>query len=136
MGLFDYPTFNPLYKMRSDYKWWYAIAPSDNHTSAVWFTRILKVDAQKRNVVAEWSAPNVYVTEADFIPRNSVATGPADEDDGVLVSILYNATSDSSAFGIFDAKTMKKVDEYPMSQVIPFHAHGISCKGERCFSNP
>lgn len=137
--LFDYPTFNPLYKMRSDYKWWYAIAPSDDHANAVWFTRIIKVDAQKRTIAAEWSAPNVYVTEADFIPRNdkaSVGGDGSDEDDGVLVSVLYNATSDTSVFGIFDAKTLKKVDEYPMTQVIPFHAHGISCKGARCFSNP
>ena len=25
---FDYPTFNPLYKMRADYEYFYAIAPA------------------------------------------------------------------------------------------------------------
>jgi torulene dioxygenase len=135
--LFDYPTFNPLFKMHSNYNWWYAIAPSAEYASgrAEWFTRIVKVNAQTRTIAAEWAAPNVYVTEADFIPRQSTSGG-GDEDDGVLLSILYNATSDTSSIGLFDAKTMAMTDHYQLEQVVPFHAHGISCKGLTCFSNP
>ena len=109
------------------------LPPPADLDQSPWFSRIVKFDAQKRTVAAEWSAPNVFVTEADFIPKTNTN---ADEDDGVLVSILYNASSDSSTFAIFDAKTLHMVDSYPLAQVIPFHAHGISCKGSQCFSNP
>jgi len=60
-----------------------------------------------------------------------------DEDDGVLLSILYNATSDSSSVGIFDAKDLQLLLQYPLSFAVPFHAHGISCaRGLDCWTNP
>jgi len=137
--VFDYPTFNPVFKMKADYRFFYGIAPhrSPSDTSR-WFQRIIKFDAQGGAVLKEWSAPNVYVTEADFIPR-STAPGSA-EDDGVLVSVIYNSTSDSSAFAVFDAETLALLDTYSLPEVVPFHAHGISCRpkvsGGHCFPNP
>ena len=48
------------------------------------------------------SSPGVYVTEFEFVPR-SASRARQDEDDGALVSILYNATRDASFFGAADS---------------------------------
>ena len=84
-----------------------------------------------------WSSPGIFMTEFDFAPAGN-STALADEDDGVLISVLYNSTSDSSLLGFFDAKEMKPIALYPIEGgVVPFHAHGIVCRlGEECFTNP
>ena len=129
---FDYPTFNPLFKMRATYEYFYAIAPADD--SSQWFDTLVKVrvaPTTKAEVVSQWSAPGVYLTEADFAP-----TGGS-EDDGVLIAVLYNSTSDVSSLAIFDAKDLSLLSASPLDYVVPFHAHGIVCpKGEACYSNP
>ena len=84
--------------------------------------------------MARWSAPNVYLTEADFVPGPGAAQ---QEDDGVLMTILYNATADQSSFATFNATDLSLLSNSPLRRVVPFHAHGIVCpKGEECFSNP
>jgi carotenoid cleavage dioxygenase-like enzyme len=133
---FDYPTFNPLFKMRP-YRFFYAIGPSSAH--ADWFDRLIKVDvsdASGGRVAASWSAPGVFLTEADFVPRAN-STAQADEDDGVLVSVLYNASTDRSSLAVFDATDLSLIGLAPLGGRVPFHAHGIVCRpGEQCFSNP
>ena len=79
------------------------------------------------------------LTEFDFAPA-SASVAPADEDDGLLLTVLYNASADESSFGVFDAKTMTPLSMWPLGAAVPFHAHGIVCAakggGQRCFSNP
>ena len=138
---FDYPTFNPRYKMNPDYQFFYAIAPRNASTSR-WFDALIKVDVKSGGVdtiAAEWHAPNVYLTEASFLPLDDdEKSSPSKEDDGVLLSVLYNATSDSSAFAIFNASDLTLLETVPLGGVLPFHAHGIVCPGggEKCFTNP
>ena len=128
--LFDYPTFSPLVKMRPLYQYFYAIAPST--PQARWFDRLIKVSALQRAIVADWASPGVFLTEASFVPHD----GALAEDDGSLVSVAYNATSDASALAVFSARTLLLVSWYPLDQVIPFHAHGVTCRAERCYTNP
>ena len=123
------------------YRFFYAIAPTS--PSARWFDALIKVDRTSvpATVVARWSYPGVYLTEADFVPRaTNVLAAPEDvaEDDGVLISILYNATVDESRLAFFDAQTLSVVGIYPIDGLaVPFHAHGIVClKGRSCFPNP
>ena len=128
-------TFNPLFKMRPDYRWFYGIAAKDPSSSR-WFDSAIKVDAKAGTVVASWSSPGIFMTEFDFLPRGN-GTEAEDEDDGVLLTVLYNATSDASLFGVFDARELVPLGLYKMDSVVPFHAHGISCRqGEACFTNP
>lgn len=127
---FDYPTFNPLQKMKV-YKYFYAIAAT---SKSRWFDTLVKVDVSSGSgvIVGKWSAPNVYLTEFDFSP-----SGDEGEDSGTLIGIMYNSTSDTSSLGIFDAHSMQLSGLYPLSSVVPFHAHGIIClPGQPCFSNP
>ena len=104
---FDYPTYNPLFKMRP-YRFFYAIAAGT--PKARLFDTLIKVDRSNETsvIVARWSSAGVYLTEADFLPRTT-STSPsaslaASEDDGLLLSVLYNSTSDQSLFAVFDAK--------------------------------
>jgi carotenoid cleavage dioxygenase-like enzyme len=133
---FDYPTFNPHFKMRPDYRYFYAITPVTAQSK--WFNKIVKVDVSEGGgtVVAAWSRPGSYVTEADFVPRTE-SKSAAQEDDGVLLSVLYNEPADQSSLGVFDAASLTLLDEYSLGGVVPFHAHGIVCPmNGRCFTNP
>lgn len=130
-AVFDYPTFNPLFKTRS-YRWFYAIAPLSS--ASRWFDSIVKVDHRSGTVVARFAETDMYYTEADFVPGPNAA---ADEDAGQLVSVAYNATADRSYVLRLDAKTMQVLDRQQLPYVVPFHAHGIVCMlTGKCFSNP
>ena len=100
---------------------------------------LVKIDAREGAVVESWSAEGVYMTEADFVPASDRVTA-ADEDAGLLLAVLYNATSDRSSLAVFDAKAFGGVPLglYPLGGAIPFHAHGIVCLdgGRKCFPNP
>jgi hypothetical protein len=128
--LFDYPTFSPLVKMHPTYEYFYAIAASA--PSAQWFDRLIKVSAQNRSIVADWASPGVFLTEASFIPHVDAQT----EDDGSLVSVVYNSTDDTSALAVFSARTLNLISWYVLDQVIPFHAHGVTCRSKACYTNP
>ena len=128
--LFDYPTFSPLVKMQPNYAFFYAIAASS--PSAKWFDRLIKVSAPQRAIVAAWASPGVFLTEASFVPHADAQA----EDDGSLVSVVYNSSSDESALAVFSARTLLLVSWYPLDQVIPFHAHGVSCRDGKCYTNP
>ncbi|CAJ1352302.1 unnamed protein product [Effrenium voratum] len=129
--VFDYPTFNPHFKMSASYRFFYAIAPAT--AASRWFDQLIKVDVQSRSVVKHWSAPGIFLTEADFVPSQA-AHGK--EDDGILVSILYNASDDTSQLGIFDAASLALLSQQKLGCVVPFHAHGIVCAQGKCFPNP
>jgi len=137
--IFDYPTFNPMWKMQK-YRYVYGISP--HNSTSKWFDTLVKIDVTTRAVEKQWHAPGVYLTEAGFIPvtRN---TSPGrrggslqQEDSGILLSVAYNASSDTSFVAIYDAQSLRLLDQYSLEQVIPFHAHGISCVSGECFTNP
>ena len=85
-------------------------------------------------MISNWSAPNVFLSEFNFIPNSE----DTEEDDGVLVTILYNNLEDASYIALFSAETMEPfLMEKLEAGVVPFHAHGIVCKsGIPCFTNP
>mmetsp|Transcript_24814 Transcript_24814/g.69512 ORF Transcript_24814/g.69512 Transcript_24814/m.69512 type:complete len:535 (-) Transcript_24814:1634-3238(-) len=127
---FDYPTFNPTFKMNPDYQYLYLLGASS--PAALWFDTINKVDVQRGKVERTWHEDDVFVTEASYVPRD----GDPNEDSGVLLSVLYNSTADSSELGIFSAASLEKIDSYPLPSVVPFHAHGMTCDVTRCYPNP
>ena len=47
--VFDYPTFNPLFKMRGDYQFFYAIAAQSS--TSRWFDMVVKIDPKAGTVV-------------------------------------------------------------------------------------
>lgn len=132
----DYPTFNPRFKMNPDYQFFYGISITDPITSR-WFDRVIKVSAKTGQIEKYWESPGIFVTEAGFVPLSPDTPGAA-EDDGVLISVAYNKTAGRSQLLILDAKGLTLIDSYPLGdQIIPFHAHSISCMPEHgCYTNP
>jgi len=129
---FDYPTFNPRFKMNPNYRFFYAIAPST--IGSQWFDKVLKINQQTQSIVAYWESPGIYVTETSFIPTGS----SDDEEDGVLVSMAFNATAGRSVLLVFDPATLGLIDSYSVGDnIVPFHAHGVSCTPtDGCYTNP
>eukprot|EP00667_Euglena_gracilis_P006298 EG_transcript_6348 len=130
--LFDYPTYNPALKMDPRYRWVYGVAV--DHAQSRFYDSLIKVDVQRGRVHARWAPGDVYTAEGEFIAR----PGAADEDDGVLFSVGYNSTEDRSSVFILDARTLSVLATLPLDRVVPFHAHGIVCRGSprRCTPNP
>merc|ERR1711957_1086507 len=104
-----------------EYQFSYGIAPSS--PGSQWFDRLIKIEAATGKIARQWSDQDtgVYLTEATFIPHDEQGS----EDDGVLVSVIYRSKTDSSSLALFNPRDLTLVDEYPLNQVIPFHAHGI-----------
>lgn len=138
--LFDYPTFNPYFKMNPAYQYFYGISPTatappaadGSRKPSAFFDRLIKFDAQTGLPLLQWSSPGMYLTEANFVPRSPESA----EDDGVLLSVLYDSVTDASRLGVFDAQSLTLVDSYDLHGVVPFHAHGMVCQDGKCFSNP
>lgn len=131
-AVFDYPTFNPYYKMNPSYQYFYAVGPRDVETST-FFDSLMKFNGKTGEIAAEWHRDNIFLTEANFIPRGDESGA---EDDGVLFTIAYNSEENMSYAYLFDAATLDLVDSYCLETMVPFHAHGIICKEGTCFSNP
>ncbi len=54
------------------------------------YDSLVKLDVRNGGLERRWTGgADVYVTEADFVPRPEGGT----EDDGVLVSVVYNSTA-------------------------------------------
>ena len=128
--VFDFPTFNPDWKTNPAFRAWYATAPKDE--KSLWMDTVLKGDARDREIKAIWHQDGFYTTEANFIPR----PGAADEEDGVLFSVLDDSKEDVSVAAVFDPKTLKMIGSANLGLVIPYHSHGALCTPERCSSNP
>uniref|UniRef100_A0A7S0GXQ8 Carotenoid oxygenase n=1 Tax=Amorphochlora amoebiformis TaxID=1561963 RepID=A0A7S0GXQ8_9EUKA len=117
----DYPTFNPLWKMRPDSEFVYAIAAEG---SSQWFDRIIKIDSKTQRIVDDYQAEGTYFTEPSFIPGSKAKY---EEDDGYLLSISFSKITNSSFVTILHASSFEILEELPLPGLIPFHAHGVSC---------
>ncbi|XP_078616891.1 carotenoid isomerooxygenase-like [Branchiostoma floridae x Branchiostoma japonicum] len=67
-----------------------------------------------------WYHPNHYASEPSFIPNPD----GTDEDDGVILSSVFDAMLEKNYLLILDSKTMKKINTAYMPTYIPFGFHG------------
>lgn len=51
----------------------------------------------------------------------------SNEDDGALLSMVFDSNANSTSIIILDSKTMTTLAEIPLPNNIPFHFHGIFC---------
>lgn len=65
-------------------------------------TRIAKIDYDKGGSLSYVFAPNHFPSEAVFVSRRDAG----EEDDGYLLSLVYDADSDRSYLAVFDAKRL------------------------------
>jgi carotenoid cleavage dioxygenase-like enzyme len=81
------------------------------------------VGIAKRNLCSGerqgWYAPNQYPSEVQFLPDPS----GTNEDDGILLSMVFDANTNSSLFQILDARTMERLAMAPLPIKTPFLIH-------------
>ena len=109
---------------------------------------VVKVDTWANATVAEFtaprSAPNVtgdasaatagrfLFTEAIFVPRAPIVPpaepNPATEEEGALLSVVYDVAQHRSCLVAIDAKSMESIFELWLPEAMPGHFHGIFCR--------
>jgi beta,beta-carotene 9',10'-dioxygenase len=82
--------------------------------------RLVKVDIASRSV-AEWRADGAHPGEPVFVAR----PGGTDEDDGVLLSVVLDATVGTSYLLVLDARTLALRARAHLPHHVPYGFHGM-----------
>jgi beta,beta-carotene 9',10'-dioxygenase len=90
-----------------------------NDAADGWIDTIVKVDVEDGSSLA-WSAPGCYPGEPVFVGRPDAA----DEDDGVLLSVVLDAAAGTSFLLVLDAATLAEQARAAVPHHIPFSFHG------------
>jgi len=121
----EFPRIHPNLvgrKTRYTYAAAYASAQgaSDAHKSTVGIT---KVDLDKRTIVKKFLyGPNKFGGEPVFVPK----TNASSEDDGYLLTFVYDANANRSEFWVVNAASMTEIVAIvPLPQRVPFGFHGL-----------
>ena len=86
---------------------------------AGWLERIVKADMDTGETKT-WHEPGAFAGEPVFV----AAPDAKDEDDGVLLSIVLDAPSESSYLLVLDAATLAERARATVPERIPFGFHG------------
>lgn len=89
------------------------------HPEAKFFNAIQKLNIQTGDT-KHWEKTNYYPGEAVFVPK----TDSRLEDEGVLLSIVFDASTQSSLLVIIDALSMHLLAEIFLPLHLPFGLHG------------
>jgi beta,beta-carotene 9',10'-dioxygenase len=92
--------------------------------SGGWLERIAKVDTVERTTLS-WSQPGCYPGEPVFVARPDAA----DEDDGVLLSVVLDASAGTSFLLVLDAGDLSELARAEAPHHIPFGFHGQFARG-------
>lgn len=98
----------------------YSAAVLDNGTPG-FFNGLQKYDLNSGEVLIHDFGAGRFTSEPRFVPRNATA----DEDDGWLLAMVYNADREASEIVVVDAKTLsKEVAVIALQHRVPFGFHG------------
>ncbi|KAG2183087.1 hypothetical protein INT44_006068 [Umbelopsis vinacea] len=104
-----------------NFVWGLSVAPTgDSNTEGKMWNCIVKANLNTKDIVATWSQPYCYPSEASFIPRP--ARGPedlVDEDDGILVSVVLDAQRATSFLLVLDANTLQAICRADLPHLVP-----------------
>ncbi len=84
-----------------------------------WLERIVRIDTAERST-RSWSEPGCYPGEPVFVARPHAE----DEDDGVLLSVVLDASAGSSFLLVLDARDLSELGRAHAPHHIPFGFHG------------
>jgi beta,beta-carotene 9',10'-dioxygenase len=84
-----------------------------------WFDEIVMIDVQERTA-ARWSEPGSYPGEPVFVS----APEASGENEGVLLSVVFDAQRGTSFMLVLDAQTLGEVARAEVPHHIPFGFHG------------
>ena len=115
INTFDFPTINEDYRGK---KYCYTYGMS---AFALSRTALVKKNVCDSSDDKVWYVENHYVGEAHFLPNPKAKS----EDDGVLITIVFDGTKEKSYLILLDAKTMKTINKSYLPHHIPWSAHGM-----------
>ncbi|KAH6695047.1 carotenoid oxygenase, partial [Plectosphaerella plurivora] len=116
----DMPTINPAIACK-EYRYVYTLVSRGLSTL---FDAITKVDIKTRQVL-QWSGPPGHTPgEAIFMARPVEGDQSADEDDGVLLSVVLDGHNGTSYLLCLDAKTMTEMGRAECDFAVGFGFHG------------
>lgn len=116
----ELPTINQKFIGRS-YKYAYGVAlPFTDPTPGKFYDRIKKIDVENKQYIS-WNEPHCYPSQPIFIQDPSKIDG---EDDGVILSTVYDGSKDESFVLILNAKDMTEITRIPLPVAVsPSFSH-------------
>jgi beta,beta-carotene 9',10'-dioxygenase len=122
---FDYARFNT----RPDYQYVYSVS-IDPRALEGFYNQLLKLDVQSGQSCA-WRDPGCYPGEPVFVGR----PGRSAEDDGVILSVVLDASRGISFLLVLDAHSFTEIARAELPQPVLFGYHGAffesNCKEEK-----
>ncbi|ORX59895.1 hypothetical protein BCR36DRAFT_316000 [Piromyces finnis] len=110
----ELPVINEKYIGRN-YKYAYGVGlPFTDPTPGKFYDKIKKIDIEKEQYV-NWSELHCYPSHPIFVPNPSKTE---DEDEGVVISTVYNGSKDESFLLILNAKDMTEVTRIPLPTAV------------------
>ncbi|OUM65322.1 hypothetical protein PIROE2DRAFT_7703 [Piromyces sp. E2] len=101
----ELPVINENYIGRN-YKFAYGVGlPFTDATPGKYYDRIKKIDVEKEQFIT-WNEPHCYPSYPIFVPNPS---NTDDEDEGVVLSSIYDGSKDESFLLILNAKDMTEI---------------------------
>ena len=84
--------------------------------------RLFKIDlsAPAGDTIRHWHTPGCYPSEPMFVPR----PGGTEEDDGVILSVVFDAGAGNSFLLVIDATSFTEVARAAVPHAIPYGLHG------------
>ncbi|ORX58184.1 hypothetical protein DM01DRAFT_1333849 [Hesseltinella vesiculosa] len=112
----ELPTVHPAFKMKPyTYVYGPALARDDATAPRLW-NSLAKWNTQTRTLAATWQEPGCFPGEAQFIPRTNAT---ADEQDGVLVSVVLDTIKHTSFLLVLDARSFKVLARADLDVIVP-----------------
>ena len=108
------------------YRYAYGVGVKDPKRSG-FIDRVSKLDIT-RETLTHWGERGAYPGEPVFVRRTvGVGGGPAStrEDDGVLLSVVFDARAKTSYLLVLDARDLTEIARASVPHHIPFGFHGL-----------
>jgi all-trans-8'-apo-beta-carotenal 15,15'-oxygenase len=114
----EFPTMNPA-RVGQDGRYYY-LGAAATETGNAPLQAITKIDLQTKATITWSAAPHGFVSEPQFITKPQAAT----EDDGWVVTLVYQADRDATDIVILDAKDLTVIAKLHLPHHLPFGLHG------------
>ncbi len=114
----EFPSLNPE-RVGRDYRYLYTAA-AHHATGNAPLQAILKLDLQTKTRQIHSFAPKGFVGEPIFVPKPNATT----EDDGWILTLIYDAANHRSDLVILDAKNLTQKAILHLKSHIPYGLHG------------
>ncbi len=114
---FDLPRINYAANNSRSYRYTYGASVRKDRPNE-FFNQLVKVDVENRTTKT-WYADDCYPGEPVFVAKRG-----ADEDSGVLLSVVLDGNRGKSFLLVLDANTFEEIARAETPHLIPFNFHG------------